>query len=79
MFTVINALISTLFYIHHVVRPDVFIELLKYPEVFFIRDVRKHDNSSEVFNDSLLFEGFWMIRSSMFNHLCLFFFVTDYS
>lgn len=60
----------------HQVRPDVFIELLKYPEVFFIRDVRKHDNSSEVFNDSLLFDGFWMIRSSMFNY-CVYF--TDYS
>ncbi|CAG9802872.1 unnamed protein product [Chironomus riparius] len=29
------------------IRPDVFNELLKYPEVFFIRDVLKHDNSSE--------------------------------
>lgn len=30
------------------VRPDVLKELLRYPEVFFIRDVRKPDNSLEV-------------------------------
>lgn len=29
------------------IRPDVFKELLKYPEVFFIKDVREGD--SEVF------------------------------
>lgn len=35
---------------HHffVVRPDVFNELLKYPEVFFIRDVPKLGDSAEV-------------------------------
>lgn len=30
------------------IRPDVMSELMKYPEVFFIRDVAKSDNSLEV-------------------------------
>lgn len=30
------------------IRPDVMGELMKYPEVFFIRDVAKSDNSQEV-------------------------------
>lgn len=37
------------------IRPDVFKELLKYPEVFFIKDVREGD--SEVFFKS--FNPIW--------------------
>lgn len=37
------------------IRPDVFKELLKYPEVFFIKDVREGD--SEVFFKALIRYG----------------------